>query len=224
MLKEISELVWQKFYSWISDLNEIIVLGIDTPQERFDLMLSILKLSDSLKLSLVDRDTLWELWKIQWFISNAMSNMTNNKLVWFFLSQVIFNLSAEFNNKINLEQVKKYINKKVDFSSVFEIPKEENIYTKLWSFKWSDGKQYDWEWIKWLLPLKQLDVVNILKWYPKGKNQEIDKTIEAYLNKDNEALIKKEFVNMRNAWISLLKYIIWVSTSENSKIIKLFNT
>lgn len=226
MLQEISKEIIQKWFSWMIDLNKFKSMNISTPQERFDLMLEILKYSNSLFLRFIDRYELWNISAIPQLLANASTYKNNVKIIWSNLSEVISILSYEFikltNNNLDYKLIKPYIKWEVWFNELVSEPKITNQANKFWSFKWLDWKEYTWEWLRDILNLKWPDIENILKWF-SSDNEEVMNSIQWIYDVKNKDIIKEHYKNTRVAWISLIKYLIW-NIEGDMKIIKLFNS
>lgn len=226
MLQEISKEITQKWFSWMIDLNKFKSMNISTPQERFDLMLEILKYSNSLFLRFIDRYELWNISAIPQLLANASTYKNNVKIIWSNLSEVISILSYEFikltNNNLDYKLIKPYIKWEVWFNELVSEPKITNQANKFWSFKWLDWKEYTWEWLRDILNLKWPDIENILKWF-SSDNEEVMNSIQWIYDVKNKDIIKEHYKNTRVAWISLIKYLIW-NIEGDMKIIKLFNS
>lgn len=226
MLQEISKEITQKWFSWMIDLNKFKSMNISTPQERFDLMLEILKYSNSLFLRFIDRYELWNISAIPQLLANASTYKNNVKIIWSNLSEVISILSYEFikltNNNLDYKLIKPYIKWEVWFNELISEPKITNQANKFWSFKWLDWKEYTWEWLRDILNLKWPDIENILKWF-SSDNEEVMNSIQWIYDVKNKDIIKEHYKNTRVAWISLIKYLIW-NIEGDMKIIKLFNS
>lgn len=226
MLQEISKEITQKWFSWMIDLNKFKSMNTSTPQERFDLMLEILKYSNSLFLRFIDRYELWNISAIPQLLANASTYKNNVKIIWSNLSEVISILSYEFikltNNNLDYKLIKPYIKWEVWFNELVSEPKITNQANKFWSFKWLDWKEYTWEWLRDILNLKWPDIENILKWF-SSDNEEVMNSIQWIYDVKNKDIIKEHYKNTRVAWISLIKYLIW-NIEGDMKIIKLFNS
>ena len=226
MLQEISKEITQKWFSWTINLNKFKSMNISTPQERFDLMLEILKYSNSLFLRFIDRYELWNISAIPQLLANASTYKNNIKIIWSNLSEIISILSYEFikltNNNLDYKLIKPYIKWEVWFNELISEPKITNQANKFWSFKWLDWKEYTWEWLRDILNLKWPDIENILKWF-SSDNEEVMNSIQWIYDIKNKDIIKEHYKNTRVAWISLIKYLIW-NIEGDIKIIKLFNS
>jgi hypothetical protein len=225
MLLELYHLIPQKPFVANKVLRELNLINTESPEWRFKLIVEILPYVKALEIKLTDSFTEWNLLNISNLLSEAMTYRHSNRIISNKLSQVLTTLSYEFiktnNNKFDYEEFKKYLKDENNYSNFILAPKVISLHNAMWTLKWADGNTYSWQWMTWILKLKHMDVENILSVYTSD-DEEVNKAIAFFLDKNNKEILKKEMHNQRNAGIEIVKHII-AGNNKDSKIFKLIS-
>lgn len=211
-------------FNGINAIYEIESAPKESQEDRFNIILKIIRMSKSLWVSMY-RDGDYELTEKDFKkIINDCKTYKNNKIiVWGKLMQIAQSYSFEFLNRIDYDfslipLIIKWEKTFKDFIG-YEI---KNTFQQPFSFLWESLKKYSWHGTGDLYKLKTEDLFDIIKWY-QWDNERIKSCIPYILNSNNHDILKKQFSNLRIAMISLMTETFreWkeVEDEKQSKVI-----
>lgn len=212
MLKEMWSYIKQlPFEAW-SVLRNLNLLPLDTEENRLQFMIEVLRYKDALNIKLIDNVEFFNERAVRQLIADASSNITKQNIISHKFSWILYNLNYEFYKKNNWQFdfniFKDYLEWKAKYEDFIKTPLRVTEANTVWSFVWLDWKSYTWKWLSDLSSLKWDDIKNMITWY-KTDDADMRKAIEFLYDIKNEKIIKKTFGNVRSAWLSIIKSIIW---------------
>lgn len=214
-LKWLKNEVNQIWYVWLNALHKIWKIKYDTIEWRLELVLELLKYSDSLNLKLRDWRTLVDLKFIQNNLAKAYTYINHLEMQAAIIDWILTSLSFEFikenNWKFDFSVIKDILNWEKEYKDFLVIVEKVTKNNAIWSFTWLSWEIYSWQWMSDLLKLNTEKYIDLLKW---AKREE-----ELLFVENNKELIKKEFNAIRNAYISIVKNMI--DPNEKSKLLDL---
>lgn len=222
MLQELKEKIPQVWVPSKMDIIELSKIDLNIQKWRFDFIVSALRYSDALSFKLVDSFWPTSLIKINQIIADALTFANTPMIVGFHLSTIVNELSWEFvqenSNIFDYEVFEKYLKWKANYEDFIKETKVINKNNLVWNFVGKDWRDYSGQWFAGLIRLKWDDILNILNNY-NWKDEAVEKAIAYIQDENNIKLIRKNYQNVRWAWLSILKHII--DPTENSSLIKI---
>lgn len=213
----------KEWYNWKSTLVKMQSIDLTTLEWKFEMIVSILKVSDSLKMKkLEDGKDVSNLEKIRDKFAKALTYSNSELIVSNLLSQIATDLSFDIiianGNVFDYNIYKKYLAWKATVEDFIFNKKFWFKSDKAWKFEWESWEIYTW--------LKPWDIINI-RWeemldiVKNIKDEKYKKAADYIIDDKNQQKIKEVFGWFRNAWLSLLKEII---TWEKWKLTEFLET
>lgn len=203
------------WYTGLTALNKVSKIKYDTIEWRFQLILELLKYSDSLKLKLRDWKKIVDLKFVQNNLAKLYTYVQHLDISASIIDAILTELSFEFIKENNWEFdfsiIKDILEWEKEYSDFIKVPETVSKNSIIWSFTWLSWEVFSWQWIGWLMALTTEKYIDLLKWSKKEK--------ELKFVEDNKELIKKEFWAKRNAYMSLVKNMI--DPNGQSKLLEL---
>ena len=230
---------YQIWFQGRSALDKLKTIDISEIDWRMTLILEIMKLAQAFWMQYFNEsNNLASIQEIRKLLIQAESYCDNNTICWWKLKLVMEKLSYEIirdhNWKFDFSMIKDILEWKEDVKNFLHVALDRNIWNTLFWFTWKSWKHYSWKWIVEMAKLKQADIEDIIS-ILKSDTKELQEAIDFYNNPDNTETIKKEFGQIRHAWLSILtqsfswevwKFITFVqkiNNKDSDKTEKLIN-
>lgn len=199
-------------FQWTTALDKLKTIDISEIDWRMLLILEIMKYARAFNMqTFVESNNLASIQDIKKLLIQAQSYVGNDLIVWAKLKIVMENLSYEImrdhNWNFDYTLIKEILEWKKDIKDFLNIPFKRNLTNSLFGFTWKDWKKYSGKGIAELAKLKQVEVIDIVS-ILKSDIVEIQNAIDFYNDEKNHELIKKDFWQIRLAWMSILTQIM----------------
>jgi hypothetical protein len=205
----------QKWYSFLPTLERVKAIDIENIDGRLKLLFELLSYTDSLKMRIKKWTKIYNPRTVAEKLGKATTYRKDPAMVWFnfwiIITELSFEIEKENNWEFDFSMIKSILKGDKDYSDFIITPEKVSLNNKIWSFVWKSGEEYSWQGLWWAMKLNTVKLIDLFEWLWET---EVINFID--WNKD---LIKKEFKNKRNAYLSVIKNKI--DEKSESKLLSL---
>jgi len=216
-IQDMKKEIPQKGYAYLPTLERVKKIDIENIDGRLELLFELLWYVDSLSIRLKEGKALTNVKTIANSLAKATTYRREPKIVWFnfgvIITELSFEIKKETQGEFNYEIIKDILNGKKQYSDFIITPEIVTLNNKVWSLTSASWIEYTGQWLGELMKLNTEKCLDLLKWLWEEAGKVLE-FIDA-----NPEIIKKDFANKRNAYISYLKYEL--DNTYDSKILAL---